>query len=1042
MKAAFRNFRVSVLLLLALSLFPCSGNEELASRSELYEGKEYAKAFHNPKDHPDRPNVLLIGDSISIGYTVDVRKALRGKADVFRIPGNGKNSDFGLRNLDKWLAMKPAKWDVIHFNWGLWDLCYRHPESKVQGKRDKVRGTITATPGQYRSNMEKIVARLKQSDAQLIWCATTPVPEHEAGRKLGDDHKYNAIAAEIMKKQGVKINDIHAHALLQQKKIQLKKGDVHFTPEGSSYLAQKVAQEISSALPGRQRPNVILIMTDDQGYGDLSCQGNPVLKTPHLDKMHAESVRFTDFHVSPFCTPTRAALMTGNYPGFTGAYRTSSGRTMMHPDEKTVAHLFSDAGYVTGMIGKWHLGDNAPHRPQDRGFQDVLWHRCGGIGQASDYWGNDYFDDHYERASSENKQGTFEKFEGYCTDVWFRESIRFIEKNQGKPFFLYLAPNAPHAPYFVPPEWAKPYQGNKDAPNANFYGMVANIDHNMGLLRKRLEELNLAENTILIFMTDNGTSSGAKFKGLDSEALAGFNAGMRGKKSSIYDGGHRVPFFIHWPKGGLTGGRDIDTLSAHIDVLPTLADLCDIPLNDDLKSDGLSLKPLLDGSAKKLPREAHFVQFHGAAGGNALPAQPFAHSTVLTERWRLVNHAKEELYDIQKDPAQREDVSATHPDIVKQLRQAYQPFWDKISPRMTPVAIDLGNPDQNPTELCSQDWYLPKGNPPWNFGSIRKLPRVTGPWIVDIKQAGRYRFTLRQWPEVARKPVLAVRAKIEIAGKSQEGPVDSGCESAVVELDLPAGRSELRTWLYNESGQAGGAYFTEVEWLGKPTDLPSPSTVPQSIGKITEMKPSKEKKPLIFDFKKNGTKSWKSNSLSDPTIEVWDNADLSKMTLTFSGHNFGHNDSMKKVNFSGSTINTTGNQPFLFVDLTQADFSGATLNLEGPGKKMTAFRDAKLTGADFSGITWASSTEGLTQKIDFFFSGGPGSSSADDKHLAVTFEDADLSPISGPAKSAMIRNLGKFDGTTAIGARFNQATLTKSGWQARELQAAGWQITP
>lgn len=490
------------------------------------------------------------------------------------------------------------------------------------------------------------------------------------------------------------------------------------------------------------RPNVILVMTDDQGYGDLSCHGNPVLKTPHLDALHAESIRFTDFHVSPFCTPTRAALMTGNHPGYTGAYRTSSGWTMMHPDEKTVADLFADAGYATGMVGKWHLGDNAPHRPQDRGFQEVLWHRCGGIGQASDYWGNDYFDDTYERASVENRQWTFEKFEGYCTDVWFREGIRFIEKKRDEPFFLYLALNAPHGPYFVPPEWAGPYRGNKDAPNPNFYGMVANIDHNMGLLRERLDELGLAENTILIFMTDNGTSSGAKFQGLDSEALAGFNAGMRGKKSSIYDGGHRVPFFIHWPKGGLTGGRDIDTMAAHIDVLPTLADLCGIPVPDGYEPDGLSLRPLLDRWSQLWPRKYHVVQFHGAAGGNALPAQPFAHSTVLTERWRLVNHGEQFLYDIKADPAQREDVSASHPDIVEELRKAYLPYWDRISPRMKPVRIDLGNPDQNPTDLCSQDWYLEKGNPPWNFGAIRKLPRVTAPWMVEVKQAGRYVFTL------------------------------------------------------------------------------------------------------------------------------------------------------------------------------------------------------------------------------------------------------------------------------------------------------------
>lgn len=237
-------------LLILSALVSCSfaKEDDLASKEELYQGKEFKAAFHNPKDHPDRPNVLLIGDSISIGYTVDVRKALHEKADIFRIPSNGKNAAFGLANLNKWLKQKPAQWDLIHFNWGLWDLCYRHPESKAQGHRDKINGTITATPEQYRADLEKIVITLKKTNAKLIWCSTTPVPEHEAGRKLGDDLKYNKIAKEVMTKHEIKINDLHAHALLKQKEIQIKKGDVHFNKKGSAYLAKKVALEISAEL--------------------------------------------------------------------------------------------------------------------------------------------------------------------------------------------------------------------------------------------------------------------------------------------------------------------------------------------------------------------------------------------------------------------------------------------------------------------------------------------------------------------------------------------------------------------------------------------------------------------------------------------------------------------------------------------------------------------------------------------------------------------------------------------------------------------------
>lgn len=553
------------------------------------------------------------------------------------------------------------------------------------------------------------------------------------------------------------------------------------------------------------RPNVILIMTDDQGYGDLGCHGNPILKTPHLDRLHAESVRMTDFHVSAFCTPTRAALMTGRDPGRTGAYRTSSGRTMLHTDERTIANVFADAGYVTGMVGKWHLGDNAPHRPQDRGFQDVVWHRCGGVGQASDYWGNDYFDDTYER------NGTFEKFEGYCTDVWIREGLRFIERNKEKPFFLYLATNAPHGPYLVGPEWSAPYgDAVKWGGGASFYGMIANVDHNLGVLRKRLAELGLAENTILIFMTDNGTANGAVFKGLTSEAVEGYNAGMRGKKSSIYEGGHRVPFFMYWPAGGVVGGRDVTSLAAHLDVLPTLAELCGVDVPASHRPDGVSFAAQLR-SAEASPGRKHLVMQYFGGPGFSGPAKEWEYSCVLKDRWRLIDG--KELYDLGKDPAQREDVAAAHPEVVEKLRALYEPFWKSVSPRMTPVAIDLGGPLENPTVLCSQDWYLRQGNPPWNFGMIKRLPRLTGPWNVDVKNAGRYRFTLRQWPVEADVAVRAVRATVEIGGQKGESPVEVGTKGVVFEMDLPAGKTELWTRLYDQDGKAGGAYFTTVELL-------------------------------------------------------------------------------------------------------------------------------------------------------------------------------------------------------------------------------------
>ncbi len=553
------------------------------------------------------------------------------------------------------------------------------------------------------------------------------------------------------------------------------------------------------------QPNVIVIMTDDQGYGDIACHGNPIIKTPCIDRLHEKSLRLTNFHVSPYCTPTRAALMTGRYPARTGAYRTSSGRTMLHRDEQTIADIFSDAGYATGMIGKWHLGDNAPHRPQDRGFQEVLWHRCGGVGQASDYYGNDYFDDTYER------NGVFEKFTGYCTDIWFDEAKNFVERHQKEPFFLYLATNAPHGPYRVNPEWSEPYRDSVLWGNgANFYGMIANIDHNLGLFRKYLEELGLAENTILVFMTDNGTSNGVPKGELPTGSFRGFNAHMRGKKSTVYEGGHRVPCFLHWPAGGMKEGKDFHGLTAHLDLLPTLLDLCEIQLPQDHYPDGSSFAANIRDEKLPVHRQHYITQLHGGAGFSH-PEEPWDTSCVCKGSWRLINGT--ELYDLRTDHSQQNNIAEDHPEVITELRNLYEAFWKSVSPRMKPVAIDVGNPLENPTTLCSQDWYLPFGNPPWNFNAINRRVPKTGPWHVMVQQNGKYRITLRQLPKKANKPLIAERASLIVAGKTHEANICDGASHVHFTVNLPAGKTELITRFLNSNEPDGGAYFTDVEFL-------------------------------------------------------------------------------------------------------------------------------------------------------------------------------------------------------------------------------------
>lgn len=300
---------------------------------------------------------------------------------------------------------------------------------------------------------------------------------------------------------------------------------------------------------GKNQPNVILVLTDDQGIGDLGCHGNPWIKTPNIDKFYDDAVRMTDFHVSPVCTPTRGAIMSGRYPINNGAWATYKGRDALAEGTPTMATVFKQAGYRTGMFGKWHLGDNYPVRPSDCGFDVSINHKAGGVGELSDYWGNSYFDDIYY-VNNEPKQ-----FKGYCTDVWFEEAMKFIDDTKDKPFFIYLPTNAPHGPLIVDKKYSDPYKDlvGKKITSAEFYGMITNLDENFGKLDRFLKDKALADNTILIFMTDNGSGSG-----VSRDLKLGYNKGFRGKKGYKTEGGHRIPFFIRWPNAKIEGGKDIE----------------------------------------------------------------------------------------------------------------------------------------------------------------------------------------------------------------------------------------------------------------------------------------------------------------------------------------------------------------------------------------------------------------------------------------------------------------------------------------------------
>jgi arylsulfatase A-like enzyme len=547
-----------------------------------------------------------------------------------------------------------------------------------------------------------------------------------------------------------------------------------------------------------QPPNVIVIITDDQGYGEIGAHGNTVIRTPHLDNLSRESVRLTNFHTDPTCSPTRAALLTGRYSTRTGVWHTINGRSLMHPDELTVAEVFKANGYATAMIGKWHLGDNFPFRPQDQGFDHTVCHLGGGVGNGPDYWGNDYFDDTYLA------NGEWKKFDGYCTDVWFREATQFVEANRDKPFFLYLSTNAPHGPYHVADSYSAPYRA-AGMPNelANFYGMISNIDENVGEFRERLGELGLAENTLLIFMTDNGTTAGW----IDQDAkYPYFNAGMRGWKGSAWDGGHRVPCFWHWPSGGLAHGHEVWSLTAHIDVLPTMVDLLGLKQPEGPTIDGVSLAASLRGETKEsLSDRTLFVHVQRAF----LPPK-WQNSAVMTQRWRLIDG--QQLYDINEDPGQQTDVAVQHPEIVQRLRGEYEVWWESLEPAMErTVRHVLGGAD-NPLDLNSHDWLMPGvEQAAWHQGQIQRGALINGSWAVEVQEAGTYEITLRRWPPYLDKAMDMQEAKLSIGDVDTTTELDPLATHATFRVQLKNGPAMLQTWLTRPDGKQHGAYFATVK---------------------------------------------------------------------------------------------------------------------------------------------------------------------------------------------------------------------------------------
>lgn len=465
----------------------------------------------------------------------------------------------------------------------------------------------------------------------------------------------------------------------------------------------------SSTAQARQ-PNIILILTDDQGYGDVGRHGNPILQTPTLDRLHDEAVRFTDFHVSTTCAPTRSALLSGRHDFKNGVTHTILERERMSLKTTTLAQVLKSAGYTTGIFGKWHLGDEPEYRPNRRGFDEMFIHGCGGIGQSypgscGDAPGNSYFNPVILH------NGSFEKTNGYCTDVFFGQARQWIKAVKGRrPFFAYITPNAPHAPLDVPEQYEKLYadklpQDRAGKNTAKFFGMLHNIDENVGKLLALLKDENLERDTLVIFMNDNGGTEGVRV----------WNAGMRGSKNTPYLGGTRAISFWRWPEHFKPAA--VAALTSHVDVFPTLAALAGAKLTAAVKAqvEGRNLLPLLNHPHTNWP-DRTLVRHIGRWPKGADPnAHKYTQCSVRNTRWHLVNDSKENvkrwaLFDLATDPGEKRDVAAQHPAVVKALEAEYEKWWAEVLPLL--VNENAPQPAVNPYH--EQYWRQYQGPGPNN----------------------------------------------------------------------------------------------------------------------------------------------------------------------------------------------------------------------------------------------------------------------------------------------------------------------------------------
>lgn len=497
-------------------------------------------------------------------------------------------------------------------------------------------------------------------------------------------------------------------------------------------------------------PNVLLVLTDDQGWGDVRSHGNPLIDTPVLDRLASEGARFERFFVCPYCSPTRASLLTGRYPLRTGVHGVTRGYEDMRSEEVTLAEMFKRASYATGCFGKWHNGYHWPMDPNGQGF-DEFFGFCGGHTIV-------YFDPYLQR------NGRPIRGKGYITDALTDAAIQFLRDHRRQPFFCYVPYNAPHTPAQVPDRYFEKYKARGlDDYLAAIYGMCECVDDNVGRLLAALDELKLADRTIVLFLSDNGPNGER------------YNGGMRGIKGSLYEGGMHVPLFVRFP-GRIRPGTTVEPIAAQIDLLPTLAELCGVKLPPGVKIDGKSLAPLLEGRSVDWPERLLFAHF-------GLDQVTPANGTVRSERWRAVFQKNRwELYDMQRDPGEKQDVAPQHPDVAAQLRAAYQAWYaDVAQSTFEPMPIPVGHRERPEAVLNGHEAFLqpalgdgisyvtPKG---WAQEWITNWTKTSSWcwWPIEVVRPGKYEAAVFY---TCPPTSVGTRLRVEAGSANAEGAISA-----------------------------------------------------------------------------------------------------------------------------------------------------------------------------------------------------------------------------------------------------------------------------